>query len=191
VGVDISAYLIQEATALDRSEGLEGVIEFREASAEALPFPDSSFDVSMSFTVMQVVDADRMLGEMVRVTGPGGRIAVLGRGDDRPYIINLRLRSELKAKAEASRGGGSNPQGCRDASLYRRFHQAGLTQVKMFPQLATYTDRTRLQFMQGEILSALTPEEAEEWRTAVAEAESEGTFFIAEPFHCVVGTMPG
>ena len=51
---------------LAQSEGLEGVVEFREASAEALPFPDSSFDVTMSFTVIQAVDADRMLGEMMR-----------------------------------------------------------------------------------------------------------------------------
>ena len=75
-----------------------------------------------------------------------------------------------------------------DTSLYRRFHQAGLTKVKMFPQLATNTDRERLRFLQGEILPALNPVEVEEWRTALAEAEAEGTFFIAEPYHCAVGT---
>ena len=191
MGVDISTHLVREAVALARSEGLEGVIEFRAASAEALPFPDSSFDVSMSFTVAQFVDADRMLGEMMRVTKPGGRIGILATAGDRPKIINLPLRAELKTKAEAPRGAGPNPRGCGDASLYRRFHQLGLTQVKMFPQLATSADRVRLQFLQGEILPVLTPEEAEEWRTAVTEGEAEGTFFITEPYHCAVGTKPG
>ena len=191
VAVDISTHLMREAAALARSEGLEGVIEFREASAEALPFPDSSFDVSMSFTVAPFVDADLMLGEMMRVTRPGGRIAALANAADRPNIINLPLRAELKARAEAQKGHNPNTRGCADASLYRRFHQVGLTKVKMFPQLATSTDRARLQFAQVEIFPALTPEEVAEWRTAVAEAEAEGTFFIAEPYHCAVGTKPG
>ncbi len=191
VGVDISPHLLREAVALARSEGLEGVIEFREASAEDLPFQDSSFDVSMSFTVIQAADAERMLGEMMRVTKPGGRIGILANATDRPIIINLPLRAELKTKAEARQRRVPNPRGCSDASLYRLFHQVGLTQVEMFPQLSTYTDRPRLRFMEGDILPALTPEEIEEWRAAVVEGEAEGTFFIAEPYHCAVGTKPG
>ena len=190
-GVDISTHLLREAVALARSEGLEEVIKFQEASAEALPFPDSSFDVCMSFTVIQAVDANRRLGEMMRVTKPGGRIGILANAYDRPNIINIPLRAELKTKAEAQKGQLPNPRGCADASLYQRFYKVGLNQVKMFPQLAIYTDRARLRFMKAEILPALTPEEMEEWRIAVAEAEAEGTYFIAEPYHCAVGTKPG
>ncbi len=116
---------------------------------------------------------------------------MLTHGYDRPNIINLPLRAELKAKAEAPWGGAPNPEGCADASLYRRFCQVGITQVKMFPQMVTHADRPRLQFMQNEILSEFTQGEREEWRAAVAEAEAEGTFFIAVPFHCAVGAKPG
>ncbi len=42
----------------------------------------------------------------------------------------------------------------------------------------------------SEILPTLISAEAEEWRIAVAEAEAEGTYFIAEPYHCAVGTKP-
>ena len=129
--------MLREAEPLVRRERLEGFIEFREAGAEALPFADNRFDVSMSFTVIQAVDADRMLGEMVQVTRPGGRIAVLANGNDQPYIINLSLRAELKAEA---------PRGA-DASLYRRFRQVGLTGVRKFPQLATHVDLPRLRFL--------------------------------------------
>jgi hypothetical protein len=44
--------------------------------------------------------------------------------------------------------------------------------------------------MQGEILPTLPPDAVQEWRHAVAQAEAAGTFFIATPFHCAVGTKP-
>ncbi|MBI4640790.1 MAG: methyltransferase domain-containing protein, partial [Candidatus Tectomicrobia bacterium] len=63
--VDISRYLLREATALARKEGLAGTIEFREGSVETLPFPDQHVEVTLSVTVMEEVNADRMLAEMV------------------------------------------------------------------------------------------------------------------------------
>ncbi len=190
VGVDINPFLLREAMALAKQEGLERLISFREGNAEALPFPDNSFDVAMSSTVIQRADADRMLPEMVRVTKPGGRVAVVGHAHDMPRWVNLPLRAELKTKVEAPGWAdeGGHPRGCDEASLYPRFHRAGLTQVRMFPQLATFDDRSRLQQLQASTLPTLSPEEAREWRAAVAQAE--GTFFIATPFHCAVGTKP-
>lgn len=132
-GVDVSGHLVREAADLARSEKLDGVIEFREGTAEALPFLDNSFDVSLSFTVIPAVDADQMIGETVRITKPGGRIGILANAGDRSKFINLSLRTELRTKAEAPRGRASNPLGSADASLYLRFHQMGLAQVKMFP----------------------------------------------------------
>ncbi len=82
--MDINPFLLREAMALVRQEGLEHIIDFREGNAEALPFPDNSFDVAMSSTVIQRVNADRMLPEMVRVTKPGGRVAVVGHAHDMP-----------------------------------------------------------------------------------------------------------
>ena len=192
VGVDINPFLLREAMALAKQEALEHIIAFREGHAEALPFADSSFDVAMSSTVIQRVDADRMLAEMVRVTKPGGRVAVVGHAHDMSRWVNLPLRAELKTKVEAPGWAdeSGHPRGCDDASLYQRVHQAGLTKVSMFPQLATFDDRSRLQMLQASILPTLSPEEAKEWRAAVAQGEAEGTFFIATPFHCAVGTKP-
>jgi hypothetical protein len=37
----------------------------------------------------------------------------------------------------------------------------------------------------------LTPAEAATFQQAVAAAEADGTFFIAQAYHCAVGTKPG
>ena len=81
-----------------------------------MPFPDDHFGVAMSTTVMEEVDANRMLAEMVRVTKPGGRVAVVVRATDLPWVVNLTLREELKTKVEASSGPIAE-RGCADASL--------------------------------------------------------------------------
>ena len=75
-----------------------------------------------------------------------------------------------------------------EASLYQRMHQAGLTQVQMFPQFAAFDDASRLQQMQASLLPTLGAEDTQAWQTALAQAEAAGTFFVATPFHCAVGT---
>ena len=143
----------------------------------------------MSVTVIEETDADRMLAEMVRVTKPGGRVAVISRAVDMPRPMNLPLSISLKAKVEAPQGQAS-PQGCADAGLYRRVLLAGLTQIKMLPQFAAFdhTNPTVLQFLQDALLPKLTEEEVREWLAARAEAEAAGTFFMTWPHHCAVGT---
>jgi ubiquinone/menaquinone biosynthesis C-methylase UbiE len=191
IGVDINPYLLKEARALARRDGLEGALEFRDGNAESLPFADNSFEVTMSVTVIEEAVADRMLAEMVRVTKPQGRVAVVARAMDMPFLVNAQLPAAIKAKAEAPGAvGGVGPQGCADASLYRRVRSAGLTRVKMLPQLAAFdvADPTMLQFMQDQLLPKLSQEEAREWHAAREQAEAEGTFFMTFPHHCAVGT---
>ena len=49
-----------------------------EADAEALPFPDNSFDVvTVSFGIRNMTHKDRALSEMLRVLRPDGRLLVL------------------------------------------------------------------------------------------------------------------
>jgi ubiquinone/menaquinone biosynthesis C-methylase UbiE len=190
--VDINRYLIREAEKLVQKEGLQDIITFREGNAEALPFRENRFDVTLSLTVMEEGDADRMLAELVRVTKSGGRVAAIVRGDDCPALLTPLLRPEVHAKAARAVVGGAVERGCADASLYRRFHTAGLIQVRKFPQLAVYDDSESVmpQLYQSRIISALTPVEADEWRAAAAQAAAHGAFVVAVPHHCAVGTKP-
>jgi SAM-dependent methyltransferase len=191
IGVDRNRYLLREAAALAMQEGLADVIAFQEGDAEALPFPDNHVDVAVSYTVLEEGDADRMLAEMLRVTKPGGRVAVMVRAMDIPWVVNVPLRPELKAKAQIP-GGFVGARGCADASLYHRFHQAGLTHVQMFPQFTPFEQpHTPVgQFAQAAILGALTAEETQEWDASMAQAVAEGTYFVAQAHHCAIGTKP-
>ena len=63
--------------ARQRADAERLAIEFREADAEALPFPDASFDVVVStFGVMFTPDQDRAATELLRVCKHGGKIGL-------------------------------------------------------------------------------------------------------------------
>jgi SAM-dependent methyltransferase len=189
IAVDVNRYLLREAAAIAIKEGLTDIVSFQEGNAEALPFPDNHVDVALSFTVLEEGNADRMLAELVRVTKPGGRIAVMVRAIDIPLVVNVPVRRELKNKVQTPRGFvGSH--GCADASLYRRFREAGVTHTEIWPQFAAFRESNtpQAQFAHGAILGALTAEETQDWHAAMAQAVADGTYFIAQPFHCAVGT---
>ncbi|HEX2150466.1 MAG TPA: methyltransferase domain-containing protein [Stellaceae bacterium] len=67
--------LLRRARERAAAEGLS--VEFREADAEALPFPDASFNVVIStFGVMFTPDQDKAAAELLRVCRPGGKIGL-------------------------------------------------------------------------------------------------------------------
>jgi ubiquinone/menaquinone biosynthesis C-methylase UbiE len=191
-GVDVNRYLLREAAALAKRDGLDRWIQFQEADATTLPFPDHRFDATISCTVMEEGNADRMLEQFVRVTKRGGKVGAVVRSTDLPRWVNLPLSAELKRTVESPGffSGNVSNSGCADASLYRRMNQAGLTDVVMMPQWASHKEGERLEYLHDRITSSLGDSELAEWQAAVAQVQSDGTFFIAEPFHCAVGTKP-
>ena len=75
VASDYVPALLERARERARADRLE--IEFREADAEKLPFPDASFDVVLStFGVMFTPNQERAAAELLRVCRPGGRIGL-------------------------------------------------------------------------------------------------------------------
>ena len=76
VGVDYVPALLDQARQRALAEGLD--VAFREGDAEALPFPDGSFDVVLSTCgAMFAPDQERTADELLRVCRPGGRIGML------------------------------------------------------------------------------------------------------------------
>lgn len=127
---------------------------------------------------------------MVRVTQPGGHVAILGWGNDMSSLVNLEIGSALKAKVEAPLGLHVLAQGgCADISLYRRMHDAGLTLRRIGPGLVTFTGPMGYYYL-DRLEAGLSEEERHEWCSAMTQAETTGTLFIAQPFHCAVGIKP-
>jgi ubiquinone/menaquinone biosynthesis C-methylase UbiE len=72
---DYVSSLLESGRARAQAEG--HTIQFQEADAENLPFPDASFDVVMStFGVMFTPNQEQAASELARVCKPGGKIGL-------------------------------------------------------------------------------------------------------------------
>src|SRR5262245_44047933 len=75
VGIDYVPALLERGRERAAAEGL--CVELLEGDAEALPFPDKSFDaVTSVFGTMFAPDHEKTASELLRVTRPGGTIAL-------------------------------------------------------------------------------------------------------------------
>ena len=75
-GIDLAQNLVDQANQRANSIGL--TLDIRQGDAEDLPFPDNSFDTSMSLFGAMFAPRPRLVAsEMVRVIRPGGR-AIMG-----------------------------------------------------------------------------------------------------------------
>jgi demethylmenaquinone methyltransferase/2-methoxy-6-polyprenyl-1,4-benzoquinol methylase len=75
---DINAAMLGVGRDRLTDRGLVQGLRWVQLNAEALPFPDNSFDaVTMAFGLRNVTDKDRALADIQRVLKPGGRLLVL------------------------------------------------------------------------------------------------------------------
>lgn len=75
---DINAAMLNEGRKRLTDQGVLGNVHFVQADAEALPFPDNSFDaVTIAFGLRNVTHKDKALVAMQRVLKPGGCLVVL------------------------------------------------------------------------------------------------------------------
>jgi arsenite methyltransferase len=75
-GIDMTPEMLAKARTTAAAMGVSNV-EFVEGEAEALPFPDETFDVVISNGVIDLIpDKDAVFAQIFRVLKPGGRIQV-------------------------------------------------------------------------------------------------------------------
>jgi SAM-dependent methyltransferase len=148
-GLDASPAMLSIARAMAAEEGL--TVDWDEGQAEALPYPDESFDLVLSqFALMFFTDRAGALAEMRRVLIPGGRVALsVFQGIDRhPFYQALddaiERRLGMSAVGEIFALGDADALG---ASLTR----AGLRDavVEPFPITASFPNPDA--FLAGEI----------------------------------------
>jgi demethylmenaquinone methyltransferase/2-methoxy-6-polyprenyl-1,4-benzoquinol methylase len=77
-GIDIAAGMLAIAKEKAIRKGLKDTVEFLEADAENIPFPEGSFDaVTVAFGVRNFADLEKGLLEMKRILRPGGVMMIL------------------------------------------------------------------------------------------------------------------
>jgi demethylmenaquinone methyltransferase/2-methoxy-6-polyprenyl-1,4-benzoquinol methylase len=75
---DINDSMLKVGRTKLRDSGIVGNVEYIQANAEELPFPDNHFDiVTIAFGLRNVTDKDKALASIFRVLKPGGRLLVL------------------------------------------------------------------------------------------------------------------
>ena len=100
-GVDASPEMVRAA----RSRGVEA----DEASAEALPYPDRTFDAAFSNAALHWVhDHDAMLSEVHRVLRPGGRFVAEMGGHGNIAAIRVAFAAVLERHGLPGREGDLN-----------------------------------------------------------------------------------
>ena len=187
------------------AEELTPAVEWRRGTAEALPYPDATFDaVASQFGLMFFADRLRALREMLRVSAPGGTLAVavwdaLERSEAYPEEVDLLERLAGKPAADALRA----PFVLGDtAELAALFEGAGAASVEIatrsgtarFPSIRSMVEADLRGWLP--VMGVVLDEEL--IQRILAEAESvlrryvtaKGQVVFDSPGHIVTGKKP-
>jgi SAM-dependent methyltransferase len=118
VGLDGSPLMIRRAEQKARARGLQ--VEFREADAHHLPFPDAVFDVAICECTLCILEKEQVIRQMVRVVRPGGHVGMhdLCWREDTPDDLKRTLAEIEGERPETLEG------------WQRLFAQSGLAEIR-------------------------------------------------------------
>jgi demethylmenaquinone methyltransferase/2-methoxy-6-polyprenyl-1,4-benzoquinol methylase len=93
MGADFCHEMLCRAIAKTEKRGAAERIRYVEADAQCLPFRDGMFQIAcVAFGLRNVTDTDRGIAEMVRVTRPGGKVAILEFSQPRHWLFGRLYR---------------------------------------------------------------------------------------------------
>jgi len=204
IGIDKSADMVAEASRRAASANV-GAVEFRVGDAERLPLDDDSVDGARSDRVFQYLADPRVaVGELMRVTRPGGLVVVADTdwGASMFDCDDLDLTARIDNAWTATR-----PSGRIGRRLFGLFVQAGFGDVRVFPHNVAVTDISNYEGSPGvatvyrdQIIASLaaqaveagavTAQEASRWVALQNAAVREGRFFRFLAMFVVAGHVP-
>ncbi|MGI5467606.1 methyltransferase domain-containing protein [Streptomyces sp. CA-132043] len=192
VGTDVSAAMVDEARRRS-AQGPDLPVGFSIEDMRKMTFADASFDATTAKLVRQHCDdLDAADDELMRVTRPGGRIAVFDYDFDTLTVDHpdrTRTREAVHCFCDGHRNGWNG------RALGRRFLERGLREVSLTP----YTVRMPFPFfrrsMEGRLGQAQASgalswsiEEIADWWAPLTEAEQRGWFFASITGFVLAGT---
>ena len=194
--VDPSRAFVREARRRARRMRAAARCTFRVADGTRLPFRSASFDAAMAVTVfLHVPASDRLLAEMIRVTRPGGRVAVLDQ-DLGTLVLDLPDRALTRRVVDGhAERFYADPWSGR--SLVRRLRAAGLRRVRgrVFAVVEpTYDEYVRSLVVRRAALvtrwGLITAAERRRWLAQAEQAAARDEFFMSLNFYAAVGLRP-
>lgn len=194
VGVDVSLVMVREANR--RAAELHAPMEFQQGDAQQLRFADASFDRAMANQLLVHLDApERAVCEMVRVTRPGGLVAVW-EGDWETLVVDAPDRRVTRRIMNFFCD--SMPQGWVGRMLPRLFAEAGLVDVQVHPETLLLPGVVWLDpdFGFGRIAEfaeragAITAVEREAWQADLERRSRDSGLFVAFTGFRAVGRRP-
>jgi ubiquinone/menaquinone biosynthesis C-methylase UbiE len=185
-GLEINGSMLAVARRRRASSAIGDRITLVKADAEALPFPDASFDVATSTQVYEyVADVDQALAELHRVLRPGGRALILDT-DWASIVWNTTDRARMDRVVAAWIDRFADPHLPR--SLSRRLRDAGFhirqrqTLVLLNPEYDPDTySVTNASIMADFVIGRhdLTSDEVQAWQQDLAQLGAEGRYFFS------------
>jgi ubiquinone/menaquinone biosynthesis C-methylase UbiE len=195
VGVDPSRAFVAEARRRARRDGVAADCRFRVADGLRLPFRDGVFDAALAVTVLlHVPESGRVLAEMIRVTRPGGRVAVLDQ-DMGTLVLDLPDRA-LTRRIVDGHADRYYAEPWSGRTLARSLRAAGLDRVRgrVFVVVEpAYEEYVRSLLVRRVELTTqwglVTPEEGRRWLAAADAAAARGDFFMSLNYYAAVGVV--
>jgi ubiquinone/menaquinone biosynthesis C-methylase UbiE len=188
VGLDASEVMIAEARRRARERDL--AVTFEVAEATAIPFADGAFDVCRAARLLEhLADPDRALSEMVRVTGPNGRIVVFDFDWDTLIIDHpdrQTTRTVVATYSDSIRDGWIGRQ------LPRLFREQRLDVLSLDP-VQVFVHYALAELFLGSHLVALQtdgtlrPDQAQQWWEYLQRADRDDALLISFTGFVVVG----
>ncbi len=186
VATDPSVNMLAAARAKATRMGVANV-EFVQASAEVLPFPDASFDEAVGFAFLHFTDAPRAVREICRVVKPGGTVAMaVGMKQDAAMMPVLPIWFEPVFRVAQKRGLSQQTMGNQPGEAATLMQTAGLVEVETVPCEAALVAEDAMSFVQfvlrgtGAFQEALEPLPYAERMRLVEELEEAGKDICAK-----------
>jgi ubiquinone/menaquinone biosynthesis C-methylase UbiE len=194
-GIDANPAMITEARR--RAAGLALPMSFEVGDAHQVGFPDNSFDLCRTERVLRYVDRPQaVLGEMVRLTRPGGSVVAFDFDSDQTVVdapdpvLVRRIADMLDAAV---------PHPWIGRQLYRLFQRAGLRDVRVIPHalcfsgaagFAVYQRLNRATIDRAVQVGQISASEVAAWWAALERAAEAETFFSAVLGFIATGYKP-
>jgi ubiquinone/menaquinone biosynthesis C-methylase UbiE len=192
VGIDLSEAMVAECR--QRAEGTGLPVEYHQSDIHQLDFPSESFDACRASRVfIYLEDPRKALGELLRLTRPGGRV-VLFEPELDSWVLDGPDRAVVRKLVHFWADQLRNPWIGRQ--LPGLFRSLGATELSITPVAGTWKVRTLETFGLRPVVEkavqeqVVTRAQADEWLLFLENAERDDTFFGAMTGMVVRGVRP-